>query len=42
MQDPWAVLKTASYFVEAVAIVPQLYLDVALKHPPQQRNTPVA
>jgi hypothetical protein len=31
-QDPWAVLKTSSYFIETVAIVPQLYLDHALRH----------
>ncbi len=31
-QDPWQVLKTSSYFIETVAIIPQLYLDSALRH----------
>ena len=31
-QDPWQVLKTSSYFIETVAIIPQLYLDHGLRH----------
>ena len=30
-QDPWAVLKTSSYLIEAIAIIPQLYLDHGLR-----------